>query len=182
MQRLCKMEMEKQSVFSKSSNTQMCGYSSNNSELKGIWSAVIPKIFCPYWHFMCCSFSYQYPHQGDILSPLLNSLAYRCDGSGQWIAESTWFQSSAECGLQHWQTPLHACVLQGISSQGKGNVTTEPSTLKKILVLITPGINWNLSPSPVQNLAHLCHSQICCALQMADRVSLDMKKIPLQLL
>lgn len=67
----------------------MCGYSSINSELKRIWSGAIPKICCPYWYFMLCSFSSWHHHDGDTLSPVLNSLKCRCHGRGQWIAEST---------------------------------------------------------------------------------------------
>ena len=38
---------------------------------------------------MLCSFSYWYHCDGNVLFPVLNSLKYRCERSGQWIAEST---------------------------------------------------------------------------------------------
>lgn len=166
---------EKQSVFCQSSNTQMCGCSSSNSELKGIWSAVIPKIFSPYWYFMWCSFSYQYHHDGDKLSPMLNSLRHRCHGSAlQGPLDLNAQVLSVACS-----TDRHGCLpvlFRGSPHKEKGNfkVTTKSSTLKKIVVLITSGTNWNLSPGPVWNLAHLCQSQICCALQVVDKVSLQM--------
>lgn len=91
---------------------------------------------------MWCSFSYQYHQDGDTLSPLLNSLTHRCDGSG--------LQSPLDFSPQvlsvACSTDRQDCLplfFRGSPHKERGsfNVTAESGTLKKIVVLITPGIN-----------------------------------------
>lgn len=117
-------------MFFESSNTEMCGCSSN-SELKGISSAVTPKIFSSYRYFMGCSFSHQYHRDGDTLSPVLNSLTHRCDGNG--------LQSALDFNPQvlnvACSTDRHCCLpvlFRGSPHKERGSFNvTESSTLKK---------------------------------------------------
>lgn len=117
----------------------------SNSELKGIWSDVIPKIYHPYRYFTLCSFSCRYHCNGKLLSPVLNSLKCRDDGGGYWIGESIWFKfPHAE-----WHTGLTAllsCVFQGISekkSEGLLMWLLSPALFKRSIR--NAGSRWFLS-------------------------------------
>lgn len=91
---------------------------------------------------MWCSFSYWYHHDGETLSPVLNSFTHRYDGSG--LQNPLHFSPqvlSVACS-----TDRHSCwpvFFRASPNQKRGsfNGTTESSTLKKIVVLITPSIN-----------------------------------------